>query len=90
MVEIRPLTSCFLCGIDHGRFKEWQGPDICEQCWEEELFLDGQKIVAIEEGKVGAPTLVWVADGTCLTFGSIRKVREAIFQEKLGKQRVAR
>jgi len=54
------------------------------------LFLDGQKIVAIEEGKVGAPTLVWVADGTCLTFRSIRKVREAIFQEKLGKQQVAR
>lgn len=89
MIQVSPPITCFLCGTGHGTFKEWYGPDICENCWTE-IVLDGQKITAVEAGNAGSPTLVFLFDGTCLNFRSLRKLREAIFEERYNNKQVAK
>ena len=84
-LEYLPIT-CFICGTDHGEFKDWEGPTVCLNCGSD-IFLHGRKVVAMDCGP--RTVAAWLDDGQVLEYPDLKTIRSAILEEYLERQRVA-
>lgn len=77
---------CFVCGVEHGCFIQWDGPACCENCGHD-LYLGGEKIKVIDTSCGNAA--VWLEDGSYLQFAHLKEVRGLILEGNFERQRVA-